>query len=87
MDKPLIKIQGTPIECGAQVWEKLCLPAVRAASHRPQMEMGQFYAGIISAAFGAMSADLGHEGAMHMLRTLTDSFARMADEIPGGLTQ
>lgn len=80
-------IQGTPVECGAQVWEKLCGPAVRAASARPPKELAQFYSGVLSAAFGSMAADFGHEQATKIARTLVDAFAGMGNELPGGRTQ
>lgn len=80
-------IQGTPVDCGAQVWEKLCLPTVRAASKRPPIELKQFYVGILSAAFGAMAADFGHAEATSIARTLVESFAGMGDELQGGLIQ
>lgn len=82
-----IQIQGSPVECGAQVWEKMCAQAVRAASARPSKELAQFYSGILSAAFGSMAADFGHEQASKIARTLVDAFAGMGDELPGGRTQ
>jgi hypothetical protein len=87
MSKSRTVIQGTPVECGAAVWEQLCGPAVLAASGRPSKELAQFYSGILSAAFGSMAADFGHEQATKIARTLVDAFAGMADELPGGRTQ
>lgn len=83
----VINLVGTPLECGAQVWEQLCLPAVRAASKRPPTELRLFYVGILSSAFAAMAADFGHEHALLVARTLVDSFAELSDELEGSRVQ
>lgn len=74
-----VVIQGTPIEAGAQVWTKLCLPALTAAKGRPPEELAQFYAGVVGAAMGSMTADFGHELAVAIMRRTTEQFAAMGD--------
>lgn len=85
--KPVTTIVGTPFEAGAEVWEKFVLPCFVAARGRPDKEVQQFYAGILSACMGAMVADFGHERAVSILRTLADSLDMMRDEFPGARTQ
>ena len=74
-------IEGTPAECGATIFEKFCLPALKAASAYPKSEVRQFYAGLLMAAMGAMTADFGHERAVQMVTALATSFAGMGDEL------
>jgi hypothetical protein len=74
-------IEGTPAECGAAIFEKFCMPALKVASERPQSEIVQFYAGLFMAAMGAMAADFGHERALQIVTLLAKSFADMGDEL------
>lgn len=80
-------IAGTPSEVGAQVWERFCLPVLVATRGRPPEQVAQFYAGVVSSAFGAMAADFGHELATQIAQRLVDSFAGMADELAGSVRQ
>lgn len=74
-------IEGTPAECGAAIFEKFCMPALKAVSAHPKSEIRQFYAGLLMAAMGAMTADFGHELAAQMVTALAESFSRMGDEL------
>lgn len=53
---------GAPVEIGADMFMKMCMPVVREASNKlkptPQ-QLGQLYAGFIGAAVGSMVADFG----------------------------
>jgi hypothetical protein len=83
----LLKFAGTPAEVGVQIWNRMCNPAVRAASHMTANELVQLYAGIMSAALGSMAVDFGHANASSMVRQLVDSFEAVADELGGAMTQ
>lgn len=83
----LLKFSGTPVEVGGQIWERMCNPAVRAVTPRPEIERAQLYAGILAAALGSMAADFGHEKAMRYAQTIVDSFALMDGDFPGSMTQ
>lgn len=85
--KSMLKFEGAPHEIGAQIWERMCNPAVRAATGRPEQERMQLYAGILMAAMGSMAADFGHEKATDIVRTLGDVFAGMGDELQGSQVQ
>ncbi len=74
-------IQGTPMQVGAQVFEKFCLPALKATEGRPHHEIAQFYAGFVSATLGALAADFGHPRAVEMAQVLVDSFAALGAEL------
>ena len=58
---------GAPVEIGSDVFIEMCLPIVKEAQQKlkatPQ-QMGQLYAGFISAAVGAMIADFGQDQAI-----------------------
>lgn len=77
----MLKFSGTPSEVGIQIWNRMCNPAVRAASAMTANELVQLYAGLISAALGSMAADFGHAGASAMVRQLVDAFEEVADEL------
>lgn len=82
--KSMLKFSGTPTEIGGQIWERMCLPAIRHASNNvPQEVLQQLYVGFLSAALGSMAADFGHESALDGARFAVDSFAGMADELEG----
>jgi hypothetical protein len=85
--RSMLKFEGSPSDVGAQIWERMCNPAVRAVTGRPERELAQLYAGILMAAMGSMAADFGHERATDIVRDLTEAFAGMAGELEGGLTQ
>lgn len=81
--KVIAAIEGTPVEVGAGVWEKLVLPCFSAFKNEPPLRVKQFYAGLLSACMGAMAADFGHEEAVSILRTLADSLDGMSEEMEG----
>ena len=85
--KVVATIRGTPFEAGAGVWEQLVLPCFSAVRGQPPLHVKQFYAGILTACMGAMTADFGHQQAVNILRTLADSLDSMRDELPGSRTQ
>lgn len=82
----MLKFSGTPAEIGVQIWDRLCNPAVRAATALTGNELIQLYVGLISAALGSMAADFGHAGASAMVRQLVDAFEEVADEL-GSVTR
>lgn len=69
---------GTPVEIGANVFTKLCMPVVREAhvslKATPQ-QMGQLYAGFLGAAIGSMAADFGHAQAIAWAQQTLDMVA------------
>jgi hypothetical protein len=76
--KAFVKFEGTPAEIGAQIWEKMCLPAVQVTSNNAPTEvLQQLYVGFLSAALGSMAADFGHENALVGAKMVVDSFAGM----------
>lgn len=85
--RSMLKFEGAPHEVGAQIWERMCNPAVRAVTGRPERERAQLYAGILMAAMGSMAADLGHERATDIVRDLVEVFAGMGDELQGSQVQ
>lgn len=85
--KSMLKFEGTPHEIGAQIWQRMCNPAIHAATARPEKERMQLYAGILMAAFGSMAADFGHDKATEIVCTLGDVFAAMGDELQGSQVQ
>lgn len=78
-----LKLEGSPSDVGAQIWEHMCNPVVRAVTGRPEREVAQLYSGILMAAMGSMAADLGHERATSIVRDLTEAFAGMGDMLGG----
>lgn len=71
-------IAGAPVEVGAQVFRRMCMPLVRAASlQAPPEELAQLYCGFFSAAFGSLVADFGQEQALQMVEALFEAFGRM----------
>lgn len=60
-------LTGAPVEIGAQVFTKLCMPVVRessTAAKATKQQLGQLYAGFLGAAIGSMVADFGKEQAL-----------------------
>ena len=86
-NKVIAAIEGTPVEVGAGVWEKLVLPCFSAFKNEPPLRVKQFYAGLLSACMGAMVADFGHEEALGILRTLADSLDGMREDLGGSRIQ
>ena len=77
----MLKFSGTPAEIGGQIWEHMCLPAIRHASNNtPPKVLAHLYIGFLSAAMGSMAADFGHQSALEGAQTAVDSFADMALE-------
>lgn len=80
----MMKFSGTPSEIGLQIFERMCLPAIRQTSNnRPPQDLAQLYIGFLSAAMGAMAADFGHQSALDGALMAVKSFAEMADELEG----
>ncbi len=80
--RTMLKFSGTPAEIGGQIWERMCLPAIRHASNNtPPQVLAQLYTGFISAALGSMTADFGHDSALEGAQAIVDSFAGMSDEM------
>ena len=74
-------IQGSPAEVGAQIFERFCLPALKATEGRPGEEIMAFYAGFLSATMGAMAADFGHARAVEAVEIILQSFAALGDQL------
>lgn len=85
--RTMLKFEGSPSDVGAQIWERMCNPAVHAATGLPEQERMQLYAGILMGAMGSMAADFGHEKATDVVRTLADVFAGMGDDLQGSQVQ
>ncbi len=69
---------GTPVEIGADVFMRLCMPIVREASKKAaptQQQLGQLYAGFIGACFGSMVADFGKAQAVAWAQQTLDMAA------------
>ena len=78
-----VTIQGTPLEAGEGVWQKLVLPCFSALKNEPPQRVQMFYTGLLSSCMGSMVADFGHEKAVNILRTLADTLDAMRDEMAG----
>ena len=86
--KAMMKFSGTPAEIGGQIFERMCMPAIRHTSNNsPPQVLAQLYIGFLSAAMGSMTADFGHQSALEGVQLAVDSFAGMADEIEGTRVQ
>lgn len=72
-------IQGAPHQVGAEVFDRFCLPALKATEGRPPDEVMQCYAGFLGSLLGAMTADFGHGTATAIARHTVEQFAGMAD--------
>lgn len=72
------RFAGAPVEIGADVFTRLCMPIVREATRKlnptPQ-HMGQLYAGFIGACIGSMIADVGKEQAIAWAQQTLDMVA------------
>lgn len=75
----MLKFSGTPEEIGAQIWDRMCLPAVGKVSREmPPLALGQLYGGFICAAFGSMTADFGHARALDFAQQMLAAFEKSA---------
>lgn len=72
-----VLIEGTPVEAGAQIFQRLCMPAIRAActslDATPE-QLTQFYCGFLTACMGSMAADFGQEQAAKIAQVMVDTF-------------
>lgn len=57
--RSMLKFEGSPSDVGAQIWERMCNPAVRAVTGRPERERAQLYAGILMAAMDTPALPAG----------------------------
>ncbi|NCU02010.1 hypothetical protein GXC69_10905 [Candidatus Macondimonas diazotrophica] len=69
------QITGTPLECGARAWEQFIVPILNATKNKSEVEIKQFYVGVLASAFGAMMADFGHHEADEIVRAVIDSIS------------
>lgn len=77
----MLKFKGTPLEIGGEIWERMCLPAVKAVGNQGDAKsLAQLYAGIFMAGLGAMTADFGHPMALAILGQMQSEFANMAND-------
>ena len=75
----MLNFSGTPTEIGAQIWERMCLPAVgKVGRDLPPIALGQIYGGFTMAAWGAMVADFGHVQALNFARQMLAAFEKSA---------
>ncbi len=76
---PTKRLQGTPFEIGAQVFHDLCMPVLRKAQvdvkATPQ-QLGQIYAGFLTACYGSMAADFTQSSAVDLGQLMLDSFSQ-----------
>jgi uncharacterized membrane protein len=74
-------ISGSPLKCGAYLFMKIVLPAIKAAAKAMMSKDDLFmlYTGLFSAMYGAMVADFGKSGADTLAETLLEKFAEMPD--------
>lgn len=72
-----LRIQGSPSECGADLFLRFILPTMRGIKGASGQDMAEFYGGLIMATLGAMAADFGQEPASFMTRSFVDAFAGM----------
>jgi len=66
---------GAPVQIGADVFTRLCMPVVREAHRKAKpthQQVGQLYAGFIGACVGSMIADVGKEQALAWARQTLD---------------
>lgn len=69
---------GAPVEIGADVFTRLCMPVVREAHRKAaptKQQLGQLYAGFLGAAMGSMIADFGKEQALAWAQQTLDMVA------------
>lgn len=70
-------IEGTPIEAGAQIFQRLCMPAIREACNTlnatPEQRT-QFYCGFLQSCMGSMAADFGQERTAQVVQIMVDTF-------------
>lgn len=82
---------GEPVQIGADVFTRLCMPVVREATLKAKptaQQMGQLYAGFIGACVGSMIADVGKEQALAWAQQTLDMVASSdfdAVSNPGGI--
>ena len=79
--KVIAEIQGTPMECGADLFTKFVLPCLAATQNRPKHEIADFYTGLLMATMGAMAADFGHDNASELMQRITEAFQSMGDAL------
>ncbi len=72
----VIRFEGEPIDVGAQIWERLCLPAVQVTANSCGPEaLAHLYSGFMLALLGALTADFGQEQALQMASDLIKTLA------------
>jgi hypothetical protein len=82
---------GEPVQIGADIFTRLCMPVVREATLKAKptaQQMGQLYAGFIGACIGSMIADVGKEQALAWAQQTLDMVASSdfdAVSNPGGV--
>lgn len=75
--KESVLIEGTPIEAGAQIFLRLCMPAIREACtslNATPEQLTQFYCGFLQSCLGSMAADFGQERAAKVAQVMVDTF-------------
>ena len=84
----MLNFSGTPMEMGAEIWRRMCMPAVGEVSRElPPIDMVRLYAGFTMAAWGAMLADFGHTHAIDIARQMLARFEKDAPSLAnGGMT-
>jgi hypothetical protein len=73
------EFEGTPLEIGCEVFNKICMAIVRNAETKLQatpQQVAQLYSGFISACLGSMTADFGQELGARIAQTNLDAFQR-----------
>lgn len=83
MSMKVEKFEGTPIELGAHIWTRFCLPALKANDNRSHKHLMQLYVGFFMAGFGSLASDVSHEEAVKILEEMVNEFAKMEADLPG----
>ena len=70
------------MEIGQNVFIDICIPIIATASESMnEHQLVQLYAGIMSALFGTMAADLGPDKAIDVIDTIAESFPNQAHQL------
>lgn len=72
-----LRIEGTPSECGSELFLRFVLPAMRGIQGGDPKRMVEFYGGMLMTMMGAMEADFGHALASSVAKGIVGHFADM----------
>lgn len=82
-------VEGTPLEIGSQIFQRICIPAIQQACHSlnatPE-QLTQFYCGFLQACMGSMTVDYGPEQAAEIIQILLNALKGTDFNDPGTTT-